>query len=151
MRSLNWRVAVVAAALAITGTASAQEGYVLPTANRGYVMSAPTVEAPPAYKHTGKCADCARHFAEHSAGNYWCSNCQNGRNCNNGSGSFKADFGFAFGPSKGFFAPCGPNLLPNCGTGLHRFGCSKCPPTEIYGRGPSAPWSHCTYDSFLNH
>lgn len=150
MRLLNWRVAVVAAALAITGTASAQDGYALPTANRGFVMSAPNVEVV-AHKHEGKCADCVRHVAENTCGNYWCSNCQNGRNCNNGAGSFKADWGFAFGPSKGFFAPCGPNLLPNCGgTGTNRFDCGKCR-TPIYGRGPSAPWSHCTYDSFLNH
>lgn len=149
MQILNWRVAVVAAALAVSGTASAQESIFLPTANRGYVMSAPVADAP-AHKHDGKCADCARHVAEHTCGNYWCSSCQNGRNCNNGAGSFKADWGFAFGPSKGFFAPCGPNLLPNCTGKRGNFDCGKCR-TEIYGRGPSAPWSHCVYDSYLNH
>jgi len=155
MRLLNWRVAVVAAALAITGTASAQDPYAVPN-TRGYVMSLPAIPAPPVYKYNGHVANVAREAVVQSSGNYWCSNCQNGQNCNNGAGSCKADLGFAFGPSKSFFAPCGPRLFPDCGGGRgcgHGGGSGEgfCCKTAIYGRGPAGPWSHCTYDSFLNH
>ena len=99
-------------------------------------------------KHTGQLATATRGFVMQSTGQYYLSNCPNGANCNNGAGSFSADFGFAFGPTKSFFAPCGPRVLPDCGgTGG---GCHKCR-TPIYGRGPCGPWPHCTYDSYLNH
>jgi hypothetical protein len=152
MRLLNW--GVVAAAAAFAGSASAQD----PALNRdrGFVMSGATV-AVPAYKHNGHIANFTREAVSQSAGEYWCSNCPNGQRCNNFTGSFSADLGFAFGPSKSFFAPCGPRVLPDC-TGRAFGGCSggafggchKCR-TPIYGTGPCGPWSHCTYDSYLNH
>lgn len=142
MRLLNWGVVAVAA-IAFAGSASAQDPY--NTASRGFVMSGATV-AVPSYKHNGHLANFTREAVSQSTGNYWCSNCPNGQRCNNFAGSCAADLGFAFGPTKSFFAPCGPRVLPDCAGG----GCHKCR-TPIYGRGPVGPWSHCTYDSYMNH
>lgn len=143
MRLLNWG-AVAVVAIAFAGSASAQDPY--STASRGYVMSAPTV-ATPTYAHNGHTANFVREAAHQSGGLYWSSHCQNGINCNSGSGSFVADFGFAFGPSSSFFAPCGPRVLPDC---RGRGDCHKCR-TPIYGRGPVGPFPTCVYDSFMNH
>lgn len=143
MKLLNWGVVAIAA-IVVSGSASAQDPY--GTASRGYVMSAPSVGAPVAYKHNGHLANFTREAVNQSAGNYWCSNCPNGQRCNNFAGSFSADLGFAFGPTKSFFAPCGPRVLPDCSGA----GCHKCR-TPVYGRGPVGPWPGCTYDSYMNH
>jgi len=142
MRLQNWGLVAVAA-IAIAGTASAQD----PTygRERGFAMSGPTVAAA-SHKFTGHSANVLREAVSQGTGNYWWSNCPNGQRCNSGAGSFSADLGFAFGPSKSFFAPCGPRVLPDC----NGAGCHKCR-TPIYGRGPVGPWPGCTYDSYLNH
>ncbi len=100
---------------------------------------------------TGHVATATRGFIMQSTGNYWLSSCPNNQNCNNGTGSFRADLGFAFGPSKSFFEPCGPRIFPDCGgAGKLGSGCKSCR-TPILGHGPCGPWPHCTYDSYLNH
>jgi len=143
MRIRNWGLVAIAA-IALSGAASAQDHYVVPS-TPAYQMSLPAVQ-PVNYKHTGHFATTTRGFVMQSTGNYWWSNCPNGQNCNNGAGSFTADLGFAFGPTKSFFAPCGPRVLPDC-SGK---SCHKCR-TPVYGMGPSGTWSTCAYDSFLNH
>jgi hypothetical protein len=135
MKLLNWGVVAVAA-IAMSGSASAQDPY--GSASRGFVMSATVPPPAPRLQHGPAIAQ--------ATGNYWWSNCPNGQSCNNFAGSFSADLGFAFGPTKSFFAPCGPRVLPDCAGA----GCHKCR-TPIYGRGPVGPWPGCTYDSYLNH
>jgi hypothetical protein len=155
MRLLNWGVVAVAA-IAFAGPAAAQDSDPALNRDRGFVMSGATI-LPPVYKHNGHVANFTREVAAQSGGGYWCSSCPNAQRCNNYAGSFKADLGFAVGPTASFFSPCGPRILPDCGAfgrggcGAFGGGCQSCPRTQIYGRGPAAPWSHCTYDSYLNH
>lgn len=134
-----WRrlFAVAIAALALAGSASAQQF--------GSPVAAPVpVDSTAAHRYNGHLATASRGFIMQSTGNYYLSNCPNGANCNNGAGSHSADFGFAFGPTKSFFAPCGPRVLPDCGG-------RGCPRTPIFGTGPCGPWPYCTYDSYMNH
>ena len=148
LRQTSGRLTAVAiAALAFSASASAQV-FVQPVPNTpAYVVPLPA-ETTVGYKHTGHLATATRGFVMQSTGQYYLSNCPNGANCNNGAGSLSADLGFAFGPSKSFFAPCGPRVLPDCSG--KSGDCHKCR-TPIYGRGPASPWPHCTYDSYLNH
>ncbi|HEY3789432.1 MAG TPA: hypothetical protein VGL71_11285 [Urbifossiella sp.] len=164
MRNQIWRrlAAVAIAALAFAASASAQQygpstgalpayGPTAPTviSPPGFVMSAPLVPPVQASVPAGR-LPAVRSFVMQSTGQYWCSNCPNNGLCNNGAGSFPADVGFIFGPTKSFFAPCGPLVLPaNWGSGACH-GCKNCR-TPILGRGPCGPWPYCTYDSYLNH
>jgi hypothetical protein len=73
----------------------------------------------------------------------------------NGCSSFKQDCNFMFGSSKSFFDACGPTGgHGGCGGhGLGRFGkhganCPVPPWGTPYNQGG---WTHCHYDSFLNH
>ena len=143
MRLLNWGVVAVAA-LAFAGSAAAQQPNLVPN-TAAYQMDLPATQAVN-YRYTGHVATATRGFVMQSTGNYWLSSCPNGANCNNGAGSFRSDFGFGFGPTKSFFSPCGPRVLPDCGG----MDCHKCR-TPIYGRGPLGPWSHCSYDSYMSH
>ena len=143
----TWRrlFAVAIASLAFAVSASAQQiGSPVPDTSAAPVTL--PVEPAAAYRLNGHLATASRGFVMQSTGQYLWSNCPNGANCNNGAGSFSADFGFAFGPTKSFFAPCGPRVLPDCG-GMYGHKCR----TPIYGRGPCGPWQHCTYDSYMNH
>jgi hypothetical protein len=144
-------LAVAIGALVCSASASAQQPLGSPIAavpsTAPIAVSMPN-DAGTAYKHNGHLATATRGFVMQSTGNYYCSNCQTGSACNNGAGSLSSDLGFAFGPTKSFFSPCGPRVLPDCG-GKHG-DCHKCR-TPIYGRGPAGPWLHCTYDSYLNH
>lgn len=140
-------IAVAIAALAFSASASAQV-IVQPVPSTPAYSMPLSAETAVGYKHTGHLATATRGFVMQSTGQYYQSNCPNGANCNNGAGSFSADFGFAFGPTKSFFAPCGPRVLPDCGG--KSGDCHKCR-TPIYGRGPVGPWPHCTYDSYMNH
>ncbi|HXD88548.1 MAG TPA: hypothetical protein VN641_18810 [Urbifossiella sp.] len=141
----------VAAALAFAGSASAQNA-----GSSAQPAPGPTAITVPAAgcstcgassSNGPRAHGCIRGFVMQSTGGYWLSNCPNGQRCNNGAGSFRADLGFAFGPSKSFFDPCGPRILPDCGAGG---GCGKCR-TPILGRGPAGPWSPCVYDVYQNH
>jgi hypothetical protein len=151
-------IAAAATTVILAASASAQYGPALaaPPAP-GAAFTVPTqAESAKQYAHNGHLATAARGFVMQSTGQYWLSNCPNGANCNNGSGSASADLGFFFGPSKSSFAPCGPRVLPDCGGmgcgggGCGGLGCGKCR-TPIFGRGPCGPWPQCTYDSYLNH
>jgi hypothetical protein len=148
-------IAAAATTVILAASASAQYGPALaapPAPGAVYTVPTPP-ETAKHYAHNGHLATAARGFVMQSTGQYWLSNCPNGANCNNGSGSASADLGFFFGPSKSFFAPCGPRVLPDCGgmgSGCGGLGCGKCR-TPIFGRGPCGPWPLCTYDSYLNH
>ena len=105
----TWRrlFAVAIASLAFAVSASAQQiGSPVPDTSAAPVTL--PVEPAAAYRLNGHLATASRGFVMQSTGQYLWSNCPNGANCNNGAGSFSADFGFAFGPTKSFFAPCGP-------------------------------------------
>ena len=162
MRHQMWRRLFVAtiAAIAFGASASAQQ-FVQPAPGPTAItvpntaataVSLPTDTANPRLighgQVTAHVATATRGFVMQSTGQYAWSNCPNGANCNNGSGSLAADIGFVFGPSKSFFAPCGPRVLPDCG-GKHGHG-GNCR-TPIYGHGPCGPWPQCGYDSYLNH
>ncbi len=158
--------AVAIAALAFAASASAQQYGPTVTAQPAPGPTAMTVPNTPACpvnlptdgtrqrgavgNATAHLATATRGFVMQSTGQYWGSNCQTGASCNNGNGSFSSDFGFVFGPTKSFFSPCGPRVLPDCGGNGNGTGCGKCR-TPIFGRGPSTPFSHCAYDVFLNH
>jgi hypothetical protein len=143
--------AAVTAALAFAGSASAQNaGSSAQPAPGPTAITVPAAGCSTCGNATASRAHaCLRGFAMQSAGGYWLSNCPNGMRCNNGAGSFRADLGFAFGPSRSFFDPCGPRILPDCG-GAGGAGCGKCR-TPILGRGPAGPWSPCVYDVYQNH
>ena len=144
-----WRLLAVAiAALAFSASASAQVVVQGVPHTPAYIVPAP-IEAASPYRYNGHLATASRGFVMQSTGNYYGSQCLNGApDCNNGAGSLAADIGFVLGPTKSFFSPCGPRLMPDCGD--KNRGCAKCH-TPIYGRGPCGPWPHCTYDSYLNH
>lgn len=139
----------VAAALAFAGSASAQSP--APAAQPAPGPTAITVPAAGCSTcgaaNRGHLATVARGFVMQSTGQYFGSNCQRGRKCNNGAGSLVSDLGFVFGPSKSFFDPCGPRVLPDCG-GFGKHGMCR---TPILGRGPAGPWSPCQYDVYQNH
>jgi hypothetical protein len=76
--------------------------------------------------------------------------CKTGRDCNNGCGSVKSDCNFMFGSCKSFFDPCGPsgNGHGRHGGGGHGNRCGDWSFGAPYNTGN---WTHCVYDSFLNH
>jgi hypothetical protein len=157
LKELIMRVQMLAAtiaAIAFVAPGMAQlPGPSVPAQPAATALTVPDTQAlavslPDAAKHrpilTGHVATATRGFVMQSTGGYWLSSCPNNQNCNNGAGSFRSDLGFAFGPTRSFFDPCGPRILPDCS------GCAKCR-TPILGHGPCGPWPHCTYDSYLNH
>jgi hypothetical protein len=76
-----------------------------------------------------------------------------------GCGSVKSDCNHVFGSCRSFFSPCGPG---SGGHGRHGDGCGigghgglggrhgQCGFWD-FGKGYAHSWTHCVYDSFLNH
>jgi hypothetical protein len=130
--------------LAVAGAASAPQP--LPVAPPGAPATGPAV-----IRGSGGCTNCgtgiANRFYAATGGD-----CQYGRGCQNGCGSFKSDTAFIFGSCKGFFNPCGPVCgYGGLGHGGGLFGRGCCPTVPFnppYGTGWCCPRQ---YDSYANH
>jgi len=90
MRSQMFAAAI--AMLAFTASASAQ---LVPTVPDTQATAVTLPDTTKATKHNGHVATATRGYVMQATGNYWCSSCQNAQRCNNGTGSCRADLGFA--------------------------------------------------------